>query len=59
MAVDKYQAAMARGRKTHGEALDVVKRILSPKYGRDVIMTRVLQVLESFGHGETLFGEAA
>jgi len=59
MAVDKYQAAMARSRKTHGEALDVVKRILSPKYGRDVIMTRVLQVLESFGHGETLFGEAA
>ena len=33
MAVDKYQAAVARGRKTHGEAMAVIKRILSPKYG--------------------------
>jgi hypothetical protein len=44
MAVDKYQAAVARSQKTHGEAMDVVKRILSPKYEGDVIMNRVLKV---------------
>ena len=59
MAVDKYQAAVARGQKTHGEAMDVVKRILSPKYGSDVMMNRVLTVLDSIGEGETLFAEAA
>ena len=44
MAVDKYQAAVARSQKTHGEAMEVIKRILSPKYGNDVIMNRVLKV---------------
>jgi hypothetical protein len=59
MAVDKYQAAVARGRKTHGEAMDVIKRILSPKYGSDVIMNRVLDVLHAVGKAEMLFAEAA
>ena len=30
MAVDKYQAAVARSQKTHGEAMEMIKRILSP-----------------------------
>jgi hypothetical protein len=59
MAVDKYQAAVARGQKTHGEAMDVVKRILSPKYGNDVIMNRVLKVLDAVGTGERWFAAAA
>jgi hypothetical protein len=59
MAVDKYQAAVARGRKIHSEAIDLVKRILSPKYGTDVMMTRVLQVLDAVGEDEMSFAEAA
>ena len=35
MAVDKYQAAVARSQKTHDEAMEIIKRILSPKYGND------------------------
>ena len=31
MAVDKYQAAVARSQKTHGEAMDVIRRIFSPQ----------------------------
>ena len=30
MAVDKYQAAVARSQKTHDEAMEIVKRILAP-----------------------------
>jgi hypothetical protein len=59
MAVDKYQAAVVRGRKTHGEAMDLTRRILSPKYGNDAMMTRVLQVLDVVGAGEMSFAEAA
>jgi hypothetical protein len=59
MAVDKYQAAVARSQKTHDEALERIKRILSPKYGSDVIMNRVLKVLDEVGKEETLFAEAA
>jgi hypothetical protein len=59
MAVDKYQAAVARGRKTHGEAMDVIKRILAPKYERDVIMNRVLKVLDTVGKEARLFAAAA
>jgi hypothetical protein len=59
MAVDKYQAAVARGQKTHGEAMAVIKRILSPKYGSDAIMNRVLAVLDAVGKAQTLFAEAA
>jgi hypothetical protein len=59
MAVDKYQAAVARSRKTHGEAMDLVKRILLPKYRDDVIMNRVLKVVDAVGKEETLFAEAA
>jgi hypothetical protein len=59
MAVDKYQAAVARGQKAHGEAMDVIKTILSPKYENDVMMNRVLKVLDSIGKAETLFAEAA
>jgi hypothetical protein len=59
MAVDKYQAAIARSQKTHDEAMDIVKRILSPKYGNDVIMNRVLKVLDEVGREETWFAEAA
>jgi len=59
MAVDKYQAAVARGRKTHGEAIDVIRRILSPKYGNDVVMNSVLKVLDALGAEERLFAAAA
>ena len=59
MAVDKYQAAVARGRKTHREAMDVIKRILSPKYQGDVMMNRVLEVLDAAGKAEGLFAAAA
>jgi hypothetical protein len=59
MAVDKYQAAVARGRKTHGEAIDVITRILSPKYGNDVVMNSVLKVLDAVGTEERLFAAAA
>jgi hypothetical protein len=59
MAVDKYQAAVARGRKTHGEAMDVIRRILAPKYEADVMMNRVLKVLDAAGQEERLFAAAA
>jgi hypothetical protein len=59
MAVDKYQAAVARGRKAHGEAIDVIKRILSPKYGNDVVMNSVLKVLDTLGAEERWFAAAA
>ena len=59
MAVDKYEAAVARSLKTHDEAMDIVKRILSPKYGNDVVMNRVLNVLDEVGREEALFAEAA
>ena len=59
MAVDKYQAAVARSQKTHDEAIDMIKRILSPKYGTDVIMSRVLNVVDAVGKVERLFAEAA
>jgi hypothetical protein len=59
MAVDKYQAAVARGRKTHGEAMDVITKILSPKYGNDVVMNSVLTVLDAVGTEERLFAAAA
>ena len=59
MAVDKYQAAVARSQKTHDEAMDLIKRILSPKYVNDVIMSRVLNVVDAVGKDERLFAEAA
>ena len=59
MAVDKYEAAVARSQKTHDEAMEIVKRILSPKYGNDVVMNRVLNVLDEVGREEALFAEAA
>ena len=59
MAVDKYQAAVARSQKTHDEAMRIIKRILFPKYGNDVIMNRVLKVVDAVGKEETLFAEAA
>ena len=59
MAVDKYQAAVARGRKTHREAMDLIKKILSPKYEHDVIMNRVLEVLDAVGQTEMVFAAAA
>ncbi len=59
MAVDKYQAAVVRSQQTHDEAMDIVKRILSPKYGDDLIMNRVLQVLDNVGEEEMSFANAA
>ena len=59
MAVDKYQAAVARGQKTHGEAMEVITGILSPKYGSDVIMNHVLKVVDEVGREEALLAEAA
>ena len=59
MAVDKYQAAVARSQKPHDEAMDIVERTLFPKYGNDVIMNRVLKVVDAVGKELTLFAEAA
>ena len=59
MAVDKYQAAIARSQKTHDEAMDIVQGTLSPKYGNDVIMNRVLKVVDAVGKEKPLFAEAA
>ena len=59
MAVDKYQAAIARSQKTHDEAMRIINRILFPQYGNDVIMNRVLKVVDAVGKEETLFSEAA
>jgi hypothetical protein len=59
MAVDKYQAAVARSQNTHHKALGVTRRILSPQYGHDVIMNHVLEVIDEVGRDETLFAEAA
>jgi hypothetical protein len=59
IAVDKYQAAVARSRKTHGEAMEIVKGILSPKYGHDAIMNHVLKVVDEIGREEALLAEAA
>jgi hypothetical protein len=59
MAVDKYQAAVARSQNTHHKALGVTRRILSPQYGHDVIMNHVLDVIDEVGRDRTLFAEAA
>jgi hypothetical protein len=59
MAVDKYQAAMARSQKTHGEAMETIKGILSSKYGHDVIMNDVLKVVDEVGREEALLAQAA
>ena len=59
MAVDKYQAVIVRSQKTHGEAMEIIKRILSPKYGHDVIMNHVLKVVDEVGREKTFFAEAA
>ena len=39
--------------------MGIIKRILFPKYGSDVIMNRVLKVVDAVGKEETLFAEAA
>jgi hypothetical protein len=59
MAVDKYQAAVVRSQKTHDEAMDMINRILFPKYGNDVIMSRVLNGVDAVGKDERLLVEAA
>jgi len=59
IAVDKYQAAVARSQKTHGEAMQMVKGILSSKYGHDVIMNDVLKVVDEVGREEALLADAA
>ena len=59
IAVDKYQAAVARSQKTHGEAMETVKGILSPNYGHDVIMNNVLKVVDEVGREEARLAEAA
>ena len=58
IAVDKYQAAVARSQKTHGEAMETITGILSPKYGGDVIMNHVLDVVDEVGR-EAILAEAA
>jgi hypothetical protein len=59
MAVDKYQAAVARGHKTHREAIGVVTRIHAPKYAHDATMNRVVAVLDALGQEEPLLAVAA
>jgi len=59
IAVDKYQAAVARSQKTHSEAMETVKGILSPNYENDVIMNDVLKVVDEVGREEARLAEAA
>ena len=59
IAVDKYQAAVTRSQKTHGEALETVKGLLSPNYEHDGIMNNVLKVVDEVGREEALLAEAA
>jgi hypothetical protein len=59
MAVDKYEAAVVRGRKTHDEAMGLIRAILSPKFREDVVMQRVLDVLDEVGMESPLVAEAA
>jgi hypothetical protein len=59
MAVDKYQAAVARSQKTHGEAMEMIKGILSSRYGHDVMMNDVLKVVDEVGREEAPLAEAA
>jgi hypothetical protein len=59
IAVDKYQAAVARSQKTHGEAMEMITGILSSKYGHDVIMNDVLKVVDEVGREEALLADAA
>jgi hypothetical protein len=59
IAVDKYQAAVARSQKTHREAMEMIKGILSLKYGHDVIMNDVLKVVDEVGREEALLADAA
>ena len=39
--------------------MDLIKRILFPKYGNDAIMSRVLNNMDAVGRDERLFAEAA
>jgi hypothetical protein len=59
MAVDKYQAAVTRSNKTHGQAMDIVKGTLFAKYGNDVIMNHVLKVVDEVGREEAVLAAAA
>jgi hypothetical protein len=59
IAVDKYQAAVARSQKTHAEAMELVTTILSRKYDNDVIMNEVLMVVDEVGREEARLAEAA
>ena len=58
IAVDKYQAAVARSQKTHGEAMEIITRILSSRYEGDVIMNHVLKVVDQVGREEPLLAAA-
>ena len=58
IAVDKYQAVLARSQKTHGEAMEIITRILSSKYEGDVIMNHVLRVVDHVGREESLLAAA-
>jgi hypothetical protein len=39
--------------------MEIIKGILSPKYGNDVIMNHVLKVVDEVGREESLLAEAA
>ena len=60
MAVDKYQAAVAEGRKTHAQAMETTERnTLSQGTEYDAIMNGVLEVVEEVGREEALLAEEA
>ena len=59
IAVDKYQAVVARSHKTHSDAMETVRGILSPNYDNDVIMNDVLKVVDEVGSEEARLAEAA
>jgi hypothetical protein len=56
---DEYADMVERSQKSHDEAMRIIKRILFPKDENDVIMNRVLKVVDAVGKEETLFAAAA
>jgi hypothetical protein len=59
IAVDKYQAVVARSQKTHSDAIETVRGLLSPNYENDVIMNDVLKVVDEVGREDARLAEAA
>lgn len=55
IAVDKYQAAVQRSKLTHDEAIGLVRKLIHSKFGKDPIMTKILEALDELGKTGNLF----